>query len=51
MELTYKSKKLEKECTDYKKAVKSYGPSTAVKLPKELKNCPLHHHLMKWLNL
>lgn len=37
MELTYKSKKLEKECTDYKKAVKSYGLSTAVKLHQRVK--------------
>ena len=37
MKLTYKSKKLEKECKDYTKAVKSYGPQSAKKLYQRVK--------------
>jgi len=37
LQLVYKTKKLEKECTNYKSAVKSYGDISAKKLHQRVK--------------
>jgi len=45
--LTYKSKKREKECKDYTKAVKSYGPRSAKKLHRRVKELTAANSLDK----